>query len=139
MLYYSGNIWCCLIFTIPVSLIYALLKILKAWDFCTQIMIKNRVKSFHTFKHARPRLLRKKLIIKSLTHTYVKSCNRQFKTRVSIVRVESIFINASKHLKKPDQYAKRCIIDIENHIKGLIQHCERSELRLQCYQSVHFQ
>ena len=111
MLYYSGNIWCCLIFTIPVSLIYALLKILKAWDFCTQIMIKNRVKSFHTFKHARPRLLRKKLIIKSLTHTYVKSCNRQFKTRVSIVRVESIFINASKHLKKPDQYAKRCIID----------------------------
>ena len=53
----------------------------------------------------------KKLIIKSLTHTYVKSCNRQFKTRVSIVRVESIFINASKHLKKPDQYAKRCIID----------------------------
>ena len=46
------------------------------------------------------------------------------KTRVSIVRVESIFINASKHLKKPDQYAKRCIIDIENHIKSLIQHCE---------------
>ena len=52
------------------------------------------------------------------------------KTRVSIVRVESIFINASKHLKKPDQYAKRCMIDIENHIKSLIQHCERSELRL---------
>ena len=95
-------------------------------------MIKNRVKSFHTFKHARPRLLRKKLIIKSLTHTYVKSCNRQFKTRVSIVRVESIFINASKHLKKNliNMQNVALLIHIENHIKSLIQHYERSELRL---------
>ena len=42
-------------------------------------------------------------------------------------KISKIFLQ--KKLKKPDQYAKRCIIDIENHIKSLIQHCERSEHR----------